>query len=85
MDYELFSAFLFRRAAPLVLALAAVFFALSLVTPRPYCRFLCPTGTLIRFAQGDCTCAAAAPRALKLFLAASFVIAPLWIVAGAFV
>lgn len=25
MDYELFSAFLFRRAAPLVLALAAVF------------------------------------------------------------
>ena len=85
MDYELFSAFLFRQAVPPVLALAAVFFALSLVTPRPYCRFLCPTGTLIRFAQGDCTCAAAAPRALKLFLAASFVIAPLWIVAGAFV
>lgn len=85
MDYELFSAFLFRRAAPLVLALAAVFFALSLVTPRPYCRFLCPTGTLIRFAQGDCACAATAPRAIKLSLAASFVIAPLWIVACAFV
>lgn len=85
MDYELFSAFLFRRAAPLVLALAAVFFALSLVTPRPYCRFLCPTGTLIRFAQGDCTCAAAAPRAIKLSLAASFAAAPLWIIAGAFV
>lgn len=85
MDYELFSAFLFRRAAPLVLALAAVFFALSLVTPRPYCRFLCPTGTLIRFAQGDCTCAAAAPRALKLSLAASFAAAPLWVVVRTFV
>ncbi len=85
MDYELFSAFLFRQAVPPVLALAAVFFALSLVTPRPYCRFLCPTGTLIRFAQGDCACAATAPRALKLFLAALFVAAPLWIIAGAFV
>ncbi|MCD8392873.1 MAG: 4Fe-4S binding protein [Cloacibacillus porcorum] len=85
MDYELFSAFLFRRAAPLVLALAAVFFALSLVTPRPYCRFLCPTGTLIRFAQGDCTCAAAAPRAIKLSLAASFAAAPLWVVVRTFV
>ncbi|MCD7953088.1 MAG: 4Fe-4S binding protein, partial [Synergistaceae bacterium] len=85
MDYELFSAFLFRHAAPPVLALAAAFLALSLVTPRPYCRFLCPTGTLIRFAQGDCACAAAAPRLLRLSLAASFVIAPLWIVACAFV
>ena len=84
MDYELFSAFLFRRAAPLVLALAAVFFALSLVTPRPYCRFLCPTGTLIRFAQGGCACEAA-PRTIKLSLAASFAAAPLWVVIRAFV
>lgn len=85
MDYELFSAFLFQRAAPPVLTLAAAFLALSLVTPRPYCRFLCPTGTLIKFAQGDCACAAATPRLLRLSLAASFVIAPLWIVACAFV
>lgn len=73
MDYELFSAFLFRRAAWPVLVLAGVFFALSLVTPRPYCRFLCPTGTLIKFAQGDSSvCAASAPRALKLTMSAIF-------------
>ncbi|MCC8057793.1 4Fe-4S binding protein [Cloacibacillus sp.] len=85
MDYELFSAFLFRHAAPPVLALAAAFLALSLVTPRPYCRFLCPTGTLIRFAQGDCAGAAAAPRVIKLSLAASFAATPLWVIVRAFV
>ena len=85
MDYELFSAFLFRRAAAPVLILAAVFLALSLVTPRPYCRFLCPTGTLIKFAQGDCAAAAAAPRALGLSLAAAFAASSLWVIANAFV
>ncbi|MDO5115651.1 MAG: 4Fe-4S binding protein [Synergistaceae bacterium] len=84
MDYELFSSFLFLRAAPAVLILAALFLALSLVTPRPYCRFLCPTGTLIRFAQGDCG-AAAAPDALRFSLIASFAAAALWVAANTFI
>lgn len=48
---ELFSAFLLRRAAAPVLLLAAAFILLSLITPRPYCRFLCPTGSLMKFIQ----------------------------------
>ncbi|MCF0247583.1 MAG: FMN-binding protein [Synergistes sp.] len=70
---ELFSAFIVRNASPIVLVLAGAFLALSLVTPRPYCRFLCPTGTLIKFAQGDCTIAPKLPRRIGLTLAAVFI------------
>ncbi len=51
MDYELFTAFLFNAASWVVVAFAAVVLVLSVFIPRPYCRFVCPTGTLLKFAQ----------------------------------
>ena len=48
MDYELFTAFLFSSASVWVLVAAAVFLLLSIIIPRPYCRFVCPTGALMR-------------------------------------
>lgn len=50
MDYELFTAFIFNHAAPALIATAALFAALSCILPRPYCHFVCPTGTLLRTA-----------------------------------
>lgn len=51
MDYEPFSAFIFQSASWIVIAIAIVFVALSTVIMRPYCRFVCPTGTLMKFSQ----------------------------------
>jgi len=51
IDYELFAAFLFQ-SAPAALVIAAVVFAvLSFFVQRPYCRFVCPTGTLLKTAE----------------------------------
>lgn len=52
MGYEPFAAFFFNDASWAVLAVAAVFIVLSLFIPRPYCRFVCPTGSLFKFAEG---------------------------------
>lgn len=51
MDYEVFSAFLFQSAGVPVLIIGATFLVLSVFIPKPYCRFVCPTGTLMKFAQ----------------------------------
>lgn len=48
MDYELFTAFLYTSASAWVIALAVLFLVLSIWVPRPYCRFVCPTGSLLR-------------------------------------
>lgn len=48
MDYELFVAFLFQQASPVVIGVAVVFVLLSVFVPRPYCRFICPTGQLMK-------------------------------------
>ena len=48
MDYELFTAFLYNSASVWVIALAVLFLVLSIWVPRPYCRFVCPTGSLLR-------------------------------------
>lgn len=53
MDYELFTAFLFTTASWVVVAFAVVVLVLSVFVPRPYCRFVCPTGTLLKFSQGS--------------------------------
>ncbi len=53
MDYELFSAFIFQSAATVVIVLAIVFVVLSVFVTRPYCRFVCPTGTLFKLAEGN--------------------------------
>lgn len=47
-DYEPFSAFLLSTADPLVIALAATILLAAILIPRPFCRFVCPTGTLLK-------------------------------------
>lgn len=51
VDYEVFSAFLFNNASLFVLITGALFLILSFFINRPYCRYICPTGSLIRFSQ----------------------------------
>ena len=48
IDYELFTAFLYSSASVWVTVLAALFIVLSVWVPRPYCRFVCPTGALVK-------------------------------------
>ena len=48
VDYELFTAFVYSSASVWVVALAVAFLVLSIWVPRPYCRFVCPTGALIK-------------------------------------
>jgi len=52
INYEVFSAFLFDQASLFVLVLAGVSLLLSLVVSRPYCRFVCPTGQLLKWSEG---------------------------------
>lgn len=47
-DYELFTAFIFQSASIVVIILAIVFVVLSVFVPRPYCRFVCPTGSVFK-------------------------------------
>jgi len=50
-DYEPFSAFIFQSASWIAIVLASAFVLLSLVVTRPYCRFVCPMGTLLKLSQ----------------------------------
>lgn len=52
MGYEPFAAFFFTDASPIVLGIAGGFLILSIFIQRPYCRFVCPTGTLFKLAEG---------------------------------
>lgn len=51
MDLELFQAFQFESAAWYIIVAACLFTALSAVISRPYCRFICPTGSLFKFSE----------------------------------
>lgn len=51
MDLELFQAFQFESASWGIIIVAAIFVALSAVISRPYCRFVCPTGSLFKQAE----------------------------------
>lgn len=51
VNYEPFSAFIFQSASWVVIAIAVVFVVLSLFIMRPYCRFVCPMGTLLKLSQ----------------------------------
>lgn len=48
IDYELFTAFIYSSASVWVIVLAVLFLVLSVLVPRPYCRFVCPTGALMK-------------------------------------
>ncbi len=49
INYEAFSVFMFGAASWVVIILACTFLVLSLFVSKPYCRFLCPTGQLLRW------------------------------------
>ena len=49
--YEIFTAFIFKTASVGVLVFVGVVVVLAVFTPRPYCRFICPTGTLFKLSQ----------------------------------
>lgn len=53
MGYEPFAAFFFTDASVVTLCIAGAFLILSLFIQRPYCRFVCPTGSLFKFAEGS--------------------------------
>lgn len=48
IDYEIFTGFLVRSASWVVICIGVLFIALSVFVNRPFCRFVCPTGTLLR-------------------------------------
>lgn len=51
MDLELFQAFMYK-SAPMGIIISSIFFiGLSCVVNRPYCRFVCPTGSLFKRAE----------------------------------
>lgn len=52
-DYELFSAFLVQSASWVILIAAGICLVLSVFIPRPYCRFVCPTGTLLKLSESQ--------------------------------
>ena len=51
IEYEFFSAFAFQSASWVVIVIAIVFVALSTVIMRPYCHFVCSTGSLFKYSQ----------------------------------
>ncbi len=51
MDYELFQAFIIESAPIGIIIAALIFIILSIFIPRPYCRFVCPTGSLFKAAE----------------------------------
>ncbi len=51
INYEFFTAFIFKSASVVVICLALVSVIISVFVPRPYCRFICPTGTLLKVSE----------------------------------
>lgn len=51
IHYELFQIFAVKSAGWAMISAAVLIIILSVFIPRPYCRFICPTGTILRSAQ----------------------------------
>ena len=51
MDYEPFTAFIVSSAAPAVMILAGCFVLAGIFIPHPWCRCICPVGTLLNLAE----------------------------------
>ena len=51
MQYEVFSVFIFTSASTPVIILGASVLLMSFFVDRPYCRFVCPTGALLKMSQ----------------------------------
>ena len=48
INHELFTAFIVESASLAVIITGIAFIILSIFIPRPFCRFVCPTGTLLK-------------------------------------
>lgn len=48
VNYEPFSAFMLESASWVVIAIALAFALLSAIVMRPYCRFVCPMGSMFK-------------------------------------
>lgn len=48
IDYEIFTGFLVKSASWVVIGIGLAFVILSVFVNRPFCRFVCPTGTLLK-------------------------------------
>ena len=48
VDYELFTAFIVRSASWVMIGVGVAFIVLSVFISRPFCRFVCPTGSLLK-------------------------------------
>ncbi len=48
IDFEVFTAFIVQSASWIILAVGGLFILLSLFISRPFCRFVCPTGSLLK-------------------------------------
>lgn len=53
VDYEIFTAFMVKSAGWVVIAVGAAFLLLSVFVQRPFCRFVCPAGTILRLHIGS--------------------------------
>lgn len=51
VDNELFTAFIVESASWTMLGVGIAIVLLSIFIPRPFCRFVCPTGTILHHAQ----------------------------------
>lgn len=51
INYELFTAFMVTSASTTILICGALVVMISIFIPRPYCRFVCPTGSLMKFQE----------------------------------
>lgn len=49
--YEPFAAFIFKHASIPVIIIAIISIVLSIFTPRPWCRYACPTGQLLQWVE----------------------------------
>ncbi len=48
IDYEIFTMFIVQNASASVIAIGIAFILLSIFIPRPFCRFVCPMGTMLK-------------------------------------
>ncbi len=48
VDYEIFTGFIVESASWVVMAVGGLFILLSLFVTRPFCRFVCPTGSILK-------------------------------------
>ena len=51
IDYELFAAFVVESAGWVMISVGLLVVVLAIFIPRPYCRFVCPTGALLKKSQ----------------------------------